>query len=93
MLELIFSFLGIIYLLIAFQLFAAWLKLLNQDFNCSSTEKSLSIAMLITIATFWPLCLPFAYLELLNKKNLENKPAHSKPEMFVTSNSIVLFSD
>ena len=89
--ELIFSFLAIIYLLTGLRLLAAWLKLLNQDSNCSSLEKSQGIAILITIATFWPLSLPFAYLELLNKKNQENKPAENKPEMYVTNNSIVLF--
>ena len=88
--ELIFSSLGIIYLLTALRLLAAWLKLLNHDSNCSSLEKSQGIAMLITIATFWPLSLPFAYLELLNKKNQENQ-VENQPEMSATQNSIVLF--
>lgn len=89
--ELIFSFLAIIYLLTALRLLAVWLKLLNQDDNCSGLGKSQSIAILITIATFWPLVLPLAYLELLNKNNQNNKAVENKPEMYVTQNSIILF--
>lgn len=89
--ELIFSFLAIIYLLIAFRLLAAWLKLLKQDVNDSPSEQCQSIAILITIAIFWPLCLPFAYLELLNKKNQESKTVENKSEMYGKSHNIVWF--
>lgn len=89
--ELIFSFLAIIYLLTAFRLFYAWLKLLNQDSNYSSVKKSQGIAILIVIAIFWPLFLPFTYLELLNKGHWENQPVENKPEIYVTPNRIVVF--
>jgi len=61
----IFIFL-IFYLVIAYLLFKKWLFLFLQDEDMSSNQRSYSWGILVIGTIFWPIVVPFAYLELLN---------------------------
>ncbi|MBD2328751.1 hypothetical protein [Alkalinema sp. FACHB-956] len=55
------------YFLVMPILFLKWLGFFMQDQNMSKTERKLSWAVLTIATLFWPLTLPLAYLELLDK--------------------------
>jgi hypothetical protein len=56
----------IFYLAIASLLFRKWLFLFLKDEEMSSSQRSYSGVILLIVTIFWPLVVPFAYLELLN---------------------------
>ncbi|MBD2502579.1 hypothetical protein H6G83_18505 [Anabaena azotica FACHB-119] len=56
----------IFYLVIAYLLFKKWLFLFLQDEDMSSSQRSYSGVILLIATIFWPVVVPFAYLELLN---------------------------
>lgn len=55
----------IIYLTFARCLFNQWLFFIMSDTEMSREQRSFSGIVLILITVFWPLIVPFAYLELL----------------------------
>ena len=57
------------YLLMVRCFFTNWLKVLKKDTSLSSKERLGSLMFLVIISILWPVVVPFAYLELLNKKN------------------------
>lgn len=66
MLHLLLTYLGIIvYLAFAWCLFSQWLFFLMRDGEMSQEQRYLSGIILVFITIFWPIIVPFAYLELL----------------------------
>ena len=59
------------YLFMAPFYFISWLKLFNKDTSITSNERLVSMVILVMSTILWPLIVPIAYLELLNKKNNE----------------------
>ena len=59
------------YLFMAPLYFTSWLKLFNNDTTITSNERLVSMVILVMSTILWPLIVPIAYLELLNKKNNE----------------------
>ncbi len=75
------------YVLVMPILFISWVSFFRQDHDLSADDKHLSI-LVITIATIlWPVVLPFAYLELLEKFKRSNRTARLYQRMMETSNS------
>lgn len=73
MILLLFYSLSLIYLLIARRLFSAWLAIFRQYPSVSLRARAGYTVFLILSAIFWPLVIPFAYLELLrNQKKVNN---------------------
>lgn len=73
MLQLVFIAVTIIYLVMACCLFTQWFDLIQQSGCMTLEQRLLSRVFLILVTIFWPLVVPFAYLELLlkTKKNRE----------------------
>ncbi|MGI0490242.1 MAG: hypothetical protein B0A82_16835 [Alkalinema sp. CACIAM 70d] len=55
------------YFLVMPILFLKWLGFFMQDKDMSKTDRKLSWAVLTIATLLWPLTLPLAYLELLDK--------------------------
>lgn len=55
------------YFVIATLLVRSWLRFYFQDKGLSPTTKVISIFIIAIAALLWPLAVPIAYLELLNK--------------------------
>lgn len=67
MVYLLLALLALFYVGMALRFFSVWLAVFRQDTSVSPQEPgSLMIIVLITI--FWPVVVPFAYLELLTAK-------------------------
>ncbi|MCC5647087.1 hypothetical protein LC607_30090 [Nostoc sp. CHAB 5824] len=74
MLHLLLTYLGIIvYLAFAWCLFSQWLFFLMSDTEMSQEQRYFSGIILVLITIFWPLIVPFAYLELLKFHRKYNK--------------------
>ena len=66
--HIVFFLLAAFYVFTMPVLFVNWHSFFRQDVsNLSSAQKRLSIAVLIIATLAWPLVLPFAYVELLDK--------------------------
>lgn len=86
--QLIFIFTFIIfYLVIAYLLFQKWLFLFLQDEEMSSNQRAYSGVILLIATIFWPIVVPFAYLELLNFQLKYRKEIHLLKNQVNTSNS------
>ncbi|PSB19000.1 hypothetical protein C7B65_13370 [Phormidesmis priestleyi ULC007] len=48
-------------------LFINWLGFFREDLSLTKSEKRLSIVVIAIATLFWPIVIPFAYLELLGK--------------------------
>jgi hypothetical protein len=48
-------------------LFTGWMGFFKQDVDLSKEEKQISLMVLAIATLLWPIVLPFAYLELLDK--------------------------
>lgn len=55
----------IFYLLLAYFLFVKWLLFFIKDKQMTPDEEFLSRIILLIATIFWPIVVPFAYLELL----------------------------
>jgi hypothetical protein len=55
----------VVYLVMGYYLFNEWLFFFLQDEEMSSEQRSLSRMVLVIMTIFWPIVVPFAYLELL----------------------------
>lgn len=55
------------YLLMAIRFFRSWWVFFRQDTDLSTSWAYISIAVIILASAFWPVVVPFAYLELLEK--------------------------
>ncbi len=74
MLHLLLNYLGIVvYLAFAWCLFSQWLFFLTSDKEMSLEQRYLSWIILVLITIFWPIIVPFAYLELLKFHRKYNK--------------------
>jgi len=89
------------YLFMAIRFFRSWWVFFRQDTDQSKSWAYISIAVIILASAFWPVVVPFAYLELLEKVRrnaamLEantpemetcelDKEAAEEPENFVSS--------
>jgi lysylphosphatidylglycerol synthetase-like protein (DUF2156 family) len=74
MLHLVLTNVGIIvYLAIAYSLFSEWLFFFLSDKDISREQRFLSGIVLVLITIFWPMVVPFAYLELLKFHRKHNK--------------------
>ncbi|WP_242063357.1 hypothetical protein [Nostoc sp. FACHB-892] len=74
MLHLLLTSLGIIvYLAFARCLFSQWLFFLMDDKEMSPEKRFFSKIILVLITIFWPIIVPFAYLELLKFHRKYNK--------------------
>ncbi|MCC5618587.1 hypothetical protein LC605_26565 [Nostoc sp. CHAB 5836] len=74
MLHLVLTNVGIIvYLAIAYCLFSEWLFFFLSDQDISREQRFLSGIVLVLITIFWPMVVPFAYLELLKFHRKHNK--------------------
>lgn len=73
MLQLISTFLAIVYLIMACCLFIQWLDVIQQNKYMTLGQIIFSRVFLILATILWPLVVPIAYLELLlkSKKNRE----------------------
>ncbi|MBW4424908.1 MAG: hypothetical protein KME50_10755 [Nostoc desertorum CM1-VF14] len=63
----------IVYLAFARCLFNQWLFFLTDDKEMSPEKRSFSRIILVLITIFWPIIVPFAYLELLKFHRKYNK--------------------
>ncbi len=48
-------------------LFVNWLGFFREDLSLTKSEKQLSMVVIAIATLFWPIVIPFAYLELLGK--------------------------
>jgi hypothetical protein len=55
----------VVYLVMGYYLFNEWLFFFLQDEEMSSEQRSFSRMVLVVMTIFWPIVVPFAYLELL----------------------------
>lgn len=55
------------YTYISIRLFSSWMRFLLSDTDLTLGWTYLSVVIIITASLFWPLIVPFAYLELLRK--------------------------
>lgn len=55
----------IVYLAITYRIFSEWLFFSLNDQEMSQKQRYLSMIILVLITIFWPIVIPFAYLELL----------------------------
>ncbi|MEA5507935.1 hypothetical protein VB735_33595 [Halotia wernerae UHCC 0503] len=62
---LLLSLVIIVYLVMGYYLFNEWLFFFLQDQEMSSEQRSFSRMILVLMTIFWPIVVPFAYLELL----------------------------
>ncbi len=53
---------------IGIRFFRIWLFFWQQDTALSDKDKFSSLAIVVFMTVFWPLVVPLAYLELLEKK-------------------------
>ncbi len=92
--QLVFIFIVIIfYLAIAFFLCRKWLVFFQQDEEMSSSERSYSGVILLIGTIFWPIIVPFAYLELLNfhikyRKEIHLLQNQASPSTINENNSV-----
>ena len=56
------------YLVVIFLLQIRWLPALKRDVHLPASEKWLGLLVVVFCTTFWFFIVPFAYLELLDKK-------------------------
>lgn len=56
------------YGLIGIRFFRIWLFFWQQDTALSDKDKFPSLAIVVLMTIFWPVVVPFGYLELLEKK-------------------------
>jgi membrane protein YdbS with pleckstrin-like domain len=78
------------YLLMAIRFFRVWWVFFERDTNLSPNWTYLSIVILILASAFWPIVVPFAYLELLEKVQrnaAELEVEISETEAFATETS------
>lgn len=59
------------YLLLAPRFFQSWRLFFEQDTTLSPQDRVFSQVVLTIATVFWPLVVPFAYLELLHKVQRE----------------------
>ncbi len=62
---LLLSLVIIVYLVMGYYLFNEWLFFFSQDQEMSPEQRSFSRIILVVMTIFWPIVVPFAYLELL----------------------------
>ncbi|MCX7596334.1 MAG: hypothetical protein N2235_21765 [Fischerella sp.] len=55
----------LIYLVMTYYFFSAWLDFFLQDKEMNSAQRSFSGVILVLASILWPIVVPFAYLELL----------------------------
>ncbi|NEP00645.1 MAG: hypothetical protein F6K58_18630 [Symploca sp. SIO2E9] len=55
-----------IYLSAAFYFFLVWLEAFKRDNNISLQQRRISWLVLILGTIFWPIVVPFSYLERIN---------------------------
>lgn len=67
MMQITLAFFTIFYLAIASCLFTHWQELMQQDVYMTSGQWVVSKVLLVVATIFWPIVVPFAYLELLLK--------------------------
>lgn len=68
-------FLIAFYVLLAPRFFRSWRLFFEQDTTLSPQERTFSQVVLAIATVFWPVVVPFAYLELLNKVQREKVAA------------------
>lgn len=76
------------YLLMTIRFFRIWRGFFERDTGLSPNWTYVSIAVLILASAFWPIVVPFAYLELLekvqqNSAELEPKASPNSAEVEV----------
>ncbi|MBH8552947.1 hypothetical protein I8751_11320 [Nostocaceae cyanobacterium CENA357] len=59
------SLVVMVYLVMGYYLFNEWLFFFLQDEEMSLEQRSFSRIILVVMTIFWPIVVPFAYLELL----------------------------
>ena len=57
------------YLFMAPLYFNSWFKLFKKDTSLSARERLLSRVILVISTILWPLVVPIAYLEIIQRKN------------------------
>ena len=62
------AYLAVVYLLMALFLLNNWLGRYREAGQMTPEERSLSLLTLVVAAIFWPIAVPIAYLELLEKQ-------------------------
>jgi hypothetical protein len=65
----------LIYLVMTYCFFSAWLDFFLQDKEMNSAQRSFSGIILVVASLLWPIVVPFAYLELLK--------FHKKHKIFI----------
>ncbi|MEH2109070.1 hypothetical protein [Nostoc sp.] len=74
MFNLLLTYVGItVYLAFAWSLLKQWLFFLIDDREMSRKQHFLSGIILVLITIFWPIVVPFAYIELLKFHRKHNK--------------------
>jgi uncharacterized membrane protein (DUF106 family) len=64
--------LEVFYLIMSPYFFRAWLRIINQTFTFTSKEKYLYLLFILIATIFWPVVIPFAYLELVSKPKMSD---------------------
>jgi prolipoprotein diacylglyceryltransferase len=68
----LFYLIFIFYLVMAYCFLTTWLNFFREDDKMTSEQRILSSIILVLGTVFWPVVVPFAYLELL-KSNQKKK--------------------
>ena len=69
-------------------LFVNWFRLFREDLDLSKSEKHLSIVVIAIATLFWPIVIPFAYLELMEKLQRSTRTARLYKKMLdITTDS------
>ena len=61
-----------------------WIGLFREDQDLTNSEKPLAIGMIAIATLFWPIVIPFAYLELLRKFQRSARATQLCQEMLET---------
>ncbi len=74
----------IYYLFIAYILFFRWLEFFVKDSGMTKEQRRFSVIILVMATLFWPITVPFSYLELLKsqQKILEDSDASIRNDTY-----------
>ena len=81
-----------LYLLVATRFWAVWMKHFQREIHAlSPSQKRVSLIVLVIATVLWPIAVPIAYLELLNKPRSLNSqdqftPSLRSPKVSIGSN-------
>jgi hypothetical protein len=78
------------YVLVMPILFISWVSFFRQDHEMSAEDRHISFFVIAIATLLWPIVIPFAYLELLEKFKRSNRNVRLYQRMIEISSSQVV---